>query len=109
MPLFLNSGMNTAFEDESGKDAVLFQTNYSRLRHRFPILLRTILRIEQSSTAKELIMVAGPCKVARAAQDCPEKKIAVVRPIVPKLCITIDKCGAMYSNGSTSNTVYKKR
>ena len=29
-------------------------------------------------------MVAGPCKVARAAQDCQEKKIAVVRPIVPK-------------------------
>ena len=30
-------------------------------------------------------MVAGPCKVARAAQDCQEEeKIAVVRPIVPK-------------------------
>ena len=27
-------------------------------------------------------MVAGPCKVAQASQDCQEKKIAVVRPIV---------------------------
>ena len=31
--------MNTAIiEDESGKDAVLFHTNYSRLRHPFPIV-----------------------------------------------------------------------
>ena len=29
-------------------------------------------------------MVAGPCKKARPAQDCQGKKIAVVRPIVPK-------------------------
>ena len=39
--------MNIAIEDESGNDAVLFHTNYSRWRHPFPILLRTILRIEQ--------------------------------------------------------------
>ena len=38
MPLFLNSGMNTAIEDESGKDAALFHTSYSRLRHPFPIV-----------------------------------------------------------------------
>ena len=39
MPLFVNSGMNTAIiEDESGKDAVLSHTNYSRLRHPFPIV-----------------------------------------------------------------------
>ena len=39
--------MNTAIEDESGKDAVLFHTNYSRWRHLFPVSLCTILRIEQ--------------------------------------------------------------
>ena len=37
-------------------------------------------------------MVAGPCKVARTAQDCQEEeKIAVVRPIVPKGLIIIGK------------------
>ena len=39
--------MSIVIEDESGKDAVLFHTNYSRLRHPFPMLLRTIPLIEQ--------------------------------------------------------------
>ena len=50
--------MNTAIEDESGKDAVLFHTNYSRLRHPFPISLRTILRIEKYvNGARKIITV----------------------------------------------------
>ena len=39
VPLFLDSGTNTATEDKSGKDAVLFHTNYSRWRHPFPIYI----------------------------------------------------------------------
>ena len=62
MPLFLNGGMNTAIEDESGKDVVLFHTNYSRLRHPFPIVYivayNTTVRIEQYvNGARQIITV----------------------------------------------------
>ena len=33
-----------------------------------------------------------PCKKARAAQDCEEEKIAVVKPIVPKGLRSLNDC-----------------